>query len=313
MAYKQKGFPVHKTGQVSKAPVKKMSEKGKAVSMGAASGAASGAMACAAAGPWALACSAVGGVLGALSSGKKYEDEQAIIAEQERIDKIAKEEKEASDKKGRELAQLADETRTTQRLPGRTEQINPDGTVTDTTEVGSSAADLERLYSPVSKKGSMKPIKKLKPVDMPSAILKMPARQGNDINAFNAVAMNIANEPTGTDVPFIEDPLIDSPLLHESESEHKHRRYYDFDDPLYQPPTDSTTTDRFVDDSLEEVEERRRITEGIKKKGPLMHPRLRKHEHEKDKKKDIVSATKGAGTTTETTTEGDIQTLFGNF
>ena len=31
MAYKQKGFPVHKTGQISKAPVKKMSEKGKAI------------------------------------------------------------------------------------------------------------------------------------------------------------------------------------------------------------------------------------------------------------------------------------------
>jgi hypothetical protein len=190
MGYKQKGFPNHYTGPQSKNPSPiKMSGQNEAVLMGAGAGAAQGAMAGAMLGPVGAAVGGViGGVVGGIGGSKKYEANQDAVKEQKRIDdEIANQGKIAEE---RDLAsRVASDNAKSYggKLPGRVERINTDGTVTNSTEVAGTPADLGKLYSPINNTISKKGIIKTK-------------KEGEAITQFNNTSMNIANEPTGTDV-----------------------------------------------------------------------------------------------------------------
>ena len=187
MGYKQKGFPNHQTGVQKKnsSPIK-ITGQNEAMLMGAGAGAVSGAsIGFTIGGPYGAAAGAViGGVAGGIGGKNNYDDNQDAIKEQKRIDdeteKIAEE---------RDLAtRVASDNAKSYggKLPGRVERINTDGTVTQSTEVAGTPANLGKLYAPINNTIKKKGIKTKK--------------EGEAITKFNNNSMNIANEPTGTDV-----------------------------------------------------------------------------------------------------------------
>ena len=187
MAYKQKGFPQHHTGPQSKhnSPVK-MSDESEATLIGVGTGAASGAAAGAVLGPWGAAAGAViGGAIGGVTANKNYKANKELKEQQAAIDAEIKAQEDAAKEKDLAARFASEKARSYGgKLPGRIERINPDGTVTHSTEVAGTPANLGKLYAPlknpVSKKGKLS--------------------QGEKITRFNSNSMNVANEPTGTNV-----------------------------------------------------------------------------------------------------------------
>jgi gas vesicle protein len=192
MAFKMKGFPEHKVGAQPKnngSPVKAMSESGKATLSGVGMGAASGAAAGAALGPWGAAVGAViGGVVGGVTADKQFKEQQEMARQEEALARRIKTQEEMTSRREKQQLALSDRSSTSVRLPGKTENINPDGTVSNSTSVTSKPMDLGSLYSPsqnsknIAKKGYIK------------------KTQGEKITEFNSNSINIANEPTGTNV-----------------------------------------------------------------------------------------------------------------
>jgi len=187
MAYKQKGFPQHHTGPQSKNPSPvKMSDESEATLIGVGTGAASGAAAGAVLGPWGAAAGAViGGAIGGVTANKNYKAGQEELKEQAAIDAEMKAQEDAAKKRDLASRFASEKARSYGgKLPGRIERINTDGTITHSTEVAGTPANLGKLYSPtknpISKKGNI--------------------NEGEAITKFNRTSMNIANEPSGTDV-----------------------------------------------------------------------------------------------------------------
>ena len=206
MAYKQKGYPQHNTGLQSKnqSPVK-MSESSEATLIGVGTGAASGAAAGAVLGPWGAAVGAVvGGTIGGITANKSYKDNKALEDQQAAINAELKAQENTAKERALQSRFASEKAKTSARMPGKIERINPDGTVTNSTEIGGTPANLGKLYAPlknpITKKGIIKPKKELKRYQSPSSIKKMSAKQGEAITKFNKTSMNIANEPSGTDV-----------------------------------------------------------------------------------------------------------------
>ena len=192
MAFKMKGYPEHKSGVQPKrkeSPVKAMSESGEATLAGVGSGAASGAATGAMFGPWGAAIGGViGGVVGGVTADKQFKEQQEMARQEEALARRIKTQEEMTGRRERQQLALSDRSSTSVRLPGKTENINPDGTVSNSTSVTSKPMDLGSLYSPsqnsknIAKKGYIK------------------KTQGEKITEFNSNSINIANEPTGTNV-----------------------------------------------------------------------------------------------------------------
>ena len=210
MAYKQSGFPIHKSGVQPKndSPVKAMSESGKAVGMGVATGAAKGAaMASVIPVIGTVAGAAIGGLIGGFTADKKFKEGKATEEAQGLIE--AEQVRQKQLVKNQEAFQVQQESiaTTTMDVSGRAKgPTGPGGTVNE-----QSTNTLEKLYTPVdaplAKKSKIK--RTLSPI-IGNTPLKQSEGKAEEFQRFNSTAMSgIGNEEKAG---MLSNPLSEYPL-----------------------------------------------------------------------------------------------------